>query len=375
MKSVKILTGLIVALSLAPASAGAATALYAGTPIGGVDSEDFTKLSPTPIVAEAAQVQASNSSAYALMPDGSVRAWGIGERGQLGDGKLTSSPEAAVKVAFPPGVKIISLGEAKNEAAAIDSNHHLWVWGANGSGSLGVRPAAIAAPIEVPGLTGVVAVAGGSEHMVVLTSSGTVLTAGTNKRGMLGLGEGVLGSSAFTTVPGLSKVVEINAGADYSSARTSEGKVFMWGFNGHGQCGVGSTAEVIWTPQRVELPEAPVSVRLGGDLNENGASLALMKTGALYGWGEDEHGAVGDQSTEDKLSPVNTGLHYVQIAAGGADGFGLTSQGVLEAWGSNTGAEMGIGGSAGGTFLTPTLVAKKVIAISATAKTLVVLEQ
>ena len=54
------------------------------------------------------KVATSNSSQYALLTDGSVYAWGLGNAGQLGDG-ATGTPSPSRCVAFPGGVKIASL--------------------------------------------------------------------------------------------------------------------------------------------------------------------------------------------------------------------------------------------------------------------------
>ena len=53
-----------------------------------------------------AEVATSNSSQYALLTNGSVYAWGLGNAGQLGDGATGNSFTKPVRVRFPAGVKI-----------------------------------------------------------------------------------------------------------------------------------------------------------------------------------------------------------------------------------------------------------------------------
>jgi alpha-tubulin suppressor-like RCC1 family protein len=317
---------------VAPSAAGARTVAHWGTFIGGDSSSEI--FAPISIAgAEVAAVQASNSSGYALTSAGTILAWGDNDQGQLGDGTTTDVQEGAVQVELPAGVKAVAVGQARNEAVAVTSTGHVYAWGQNQQGSLCLKGTKLTTPTEVPGLSGIVAAAGGSTHMLYLSSSGHVLVCGSNENGELGLGEGVAGAKTATEVPDLSGITQIAAAGGAggrSAAVTGKGELFMWGDNEFGQIGVGSSAPVIWTPEHVSLPEPVASVSVGGDLPDgNGAVLALTGSGALYGWGDGAGGAIGDGSSEEELSPVFTGLHFAQIATGGQQSFGLTSGGNL----------------------------------------------
>ena len=60
-----------------------------------------------------------------------------------------------------------------------------------------------------------------------------------------------------------------------------------------------------------------------------------------------------------------TGLHFAQIAAGGATSFGLSATGQLYAWGSNFESSLGTGGTRSST--TPRLIDEGVEQVWATA--------
>jgi alpha-tubulin suppressor-like RCC1 family protein len=333
-----------------------------------LNGERFMQTTPlaVPGLSKVTAVDASNSSSYALRSDGTVWAWGNNEKGQLGNGTLTSSLTTPVQVSIP--ATIVSIGEAKNEGMAIDSTGHAWVWGENGSGSLCVpgRNFKITEPMQVPGIANVVAVQGGEEHTLWLTAAGTVLACGRNTYGELGLGEGVGFTRTATVVPGVSSIVQISAGSRTSAALDGKGQVFMWGNNAHGAIGIGSTEPIIWTATHVVLPGPASAISTGGDLGSNGSSLAILPGGALYGWGYDNAGQVGDGVQVDKLSPVSTGLHFVSAVTGGVFSLGLDTEGNVWGWGSSVNGDLGVG-SASGTFLTPQLVEGGVSAISATA--------
>ena len=321
---------------------------------------------PTPAnLSGVTEIDASNSSSYALKKDGSVWAWGDGRVGQLGNGGDVGS-STPVRVAFPTGVTITAIGEAKNQGYAIDSAGHGWTWGEGKEHSSCLRDRVRFSPTEIPGLTEAVEVQGGAEHVLWRMRDGTVMGCGTNRQGQLGLGESVRKARSPTVIPGLEAIVQISSGNQTLAARDSSGRVFMSGENGNGQVGVGSSAANIWTPSQVPLGEPATYVSAGGDVMPNGTCFA-MTAKTLYGWGFDGQGQVGDRETTPKFSPVNTGLHFQEVASGGAFVLGLDREGNVYAWGSNEGGSLG-NGVKGGKSLRPKLVDSGVSAISATAQ-------
>jgi alpha-tubulin suppressor-like RCC1 family protein len=311
-------------------------------------------------------IQASNASSYFLRADGTVWAIGDGLNGELGNGS-TSDSLTPVKVVFPEGTTITAIGEAKNEGFAIDSTGQAWAWGAGGEGSLclgtgGKREV----PVKVPGVTGAKAVQGGENHVLWLLANGTVKSCGTNAQGQLGLGEGVERTNTATLIPELSHVVQISAGDRTSAALTESGQVYVWGSNRHGEVGIGSTSQGVYSPALVPLPGPASEVSSGGDLAYNGHTLALVG-GTLYSWGTNGAGQLGDGTTTDRSSPVDTGLSFVGIAASGAYSMGLDSKGGVWAWGSATEGELGTGATFG-RVITPTQIDSGASMISATAQ-------
>jgi alpha-tubulin suppressor-like RCC1 family protein len=82
---------------------------------------------------------------------------------------------------------------AAGEAVAAPGAGVLWSWGSNSFGQLGngATSTSPAPPAAVSGLSDVVDVHGGREHVAALTSSGSVFTWGSNVEGQLGLGDAV----------------------------------------------------------------------------------------------------------------------------------------------------------------------------------------
>jgi alpha-tubulin suppressor-like RCC1 family protein len=291
-------------------------------------------------------IHAANSASYVLESNGTVWAFGEGAVGQLGDGLLEASLETAVRVQFPAGVKIVAIGEAESEGFAIDSTGQGWGWVRGGEGSLcmGEKAQGLSTPAKVPGITSATAVQGGAHHVLWLLKNGTVDACGSNHRGELGVGAGVRKSESPLPVPGLSKVIEISAGQMTSCARTSSGAVYDWGGDPNGQVGNGVEEASVFEPFHVALPGPASALSCGGNKAIDGHTLAIVE-GAVYGWGADSYGQVGDGVTENKLLPVRAtttrSLGLTHVVASGACSLGLTAAGAVYAWGSNEADALG----------------------------------
>ena len=126
-------------------------------------------------------------------------------------------------------------------------------------------------------------------------------------------------------------------------ALTSSGAVYSWGRGDCGRLGHGDEDDQL-LPKRVEgLQERVCSVAAG-----ESHSLAVTSTGAVYSWGADNCGQLGDGSNEDKLLPtLVAGLHEAgervcAVAAGAAHAIATTSGGRVWGWGYGEDASLGL---------------------------------
>lgn len=244
------------------------------------------------------RIAASNNSAYALLPDGAVYASGDGAHGDTCGAKKTFDTWSGC--GFPE--RIVSIGEARDSLFAVGAAGNGYAVGAGGEGMFCNGKSDIEIPAPVP-ITNAVAVAGGSDHVLWLTSTGKVEGCGENRYGQLGLGPSVQRATTLTEVPGLSHVVELSAGWGQSLARTSAGSVFVFGANKGGEvCAPPQTKEVT-SPTEVFLPGAASQVSAGGSVAGNGASMFLIK-GVPYGCGHNEEGQLADGETTNAYTPT-----------------------------------------------------------------------
>ena len=183
-------------------------------------------------------VETGHYYSMALKSDGTVWMWGWNKFGTLGDG-TTTNRSVPVKVSGLANVVVIA--GARDHTLALRSDGTVWAWGDNEFGNLGIGTTANhSTPVQVHSLTNVVAIAGGRDHSLAVRSDGTVWSWGWNQFGQVGDGTKANNQLTPVQVTGLTGVTRVSAGADHSMALTAAGAVWTWGHNNDGQLGDGT---------------------------------------------------------------------------------------------------------------------------------------
>jgi alpha-tubulin suppressor-like RCC1 family protein len=227
---------------------------------------------PTGPYIEGVTAISTGSRFFLAVSNGTVVAWGTNSgSGVLGNGKgsgttFTPAPVCAVGTVgeCPSGPYLTgatALSSTSTDSLALLSNGKVAAWGAGAEGQLGNgTEAASFVPVEVSSLTGVAAVAaggelinGGNPHMLALLGTGTVKAWGNNAFGQLGVGmstpPGPEECGSFHTpcaktpvaVHGLSGVTGIAARGQHSLAVVKDGAIYAWGKNSSGELGDGTS--------------------------------------------------------------------------------------------------------------------------------------
>ena len=201
-----------------------------------------------------------------------------------------------------------------------------------------------AVPGTVPGGLAWLAFSGGFNHNCGLTTDGAAYCWGYNSNGQLGNNSGVGSSLAYTPAPvavsGGLTFKAVSAGAYHTCGLTTSGAIYCWGLDSRGELGDGTTSFVNSAPVAVSGGLTFVAVTVSDD-----HSCGLAAAGAAYCWGDNAAGALGTGDTIPSTVPVPVtgGLKFVALSAGFAHGCGLTQAGGAYCWGNNGAGELGNG--------------------------------
>lgn len=135
-------------------------------------------------------------------------------------------------------------GNTYEHGLAVKTDGTIRAWGFNNRGQLGrgsLSPSSTVTPAQITSLSGISAVSAGAYHSLGLKTNGTVAAWGSNSHGQIGTGQTAASVTSPTIVPGLSGIVYVSAGANSSFAMDQNGNVWAWGDNTYGQLGDGTT--------------------------------------------------------------------------------------------------------------------------------------
>ncbi len=273
----------------------------------------------------------------ALKSNGTVWSFGMNFQGELGNGTTTSS-NVAVPVSFLTGVTAIGAGRLYS--IALRNNGTVWAWGNNGNNELGngTSGGTSLTPIQVTGLSGIIKIAAAGYHSLALKSDGTVHCWGENAFGDLGNGTTTTPTSAVQTT-GLTGITDIAGGDDHSVALKNNGTVWGWGDNMYGEVGDGTTTNRN-VPVQVAGLTGIIAVSSGSNF-----TLALKSNGTVWSWGYNGEGELGNGTTTNSNVPVQvSGLSGIVSIQGGMEhSLAMKNDGTLWAWGANTQGDLGDG--------------------------------
>ena len=122
-------------------------------------------------------------------------------------------------------------------------------------------------------------------------------------------------------------------------ALTETGKLYTWGDNGYGQLG-DQYSRVSMVPTIVNQLAEKITAIATGSYH----CLALTDSGALYSWGLNGNGQLGDGTLGNQAKPVKATRvvdKIVKIAAGDSNSLVLTFNHRVFGWGGNIWGELG----------------------------------
>ena len=242
----------------------------------------------------------------AILGDRTVKCWGDGAQGQLGNGSTVTSTQP---VAVSGLSMVVSLASgAYSSCATLSASPWLMCWGDNSYGQLGDGTTVNrSVPVAVPGLGGVPrAVAVGADFACsALDRIPWFLCWGSNERGQFGNGNVVSSTSPVTAAGSwYASSISLAAGDQFVCARLSSGRVDCWGDNTYGQIGDGhASGGYLSSPARVDGPTNAIQITAGSS-----HACAILADGSIRCWGNSGEGQLGNGQSAASASPLNVNL-------------------------------------------------------------------
>ena len=274
----------------------------------------------------AGQLAGGNLHTAALKKDGTVWTWGDNAFGQLGNGGTTDSH---IPIQALTGVIAVACGG--QHTLALKANGTVMAWGNNNNGQIGDNSTTTRkSPVAVSGLTGVVAISAGFLSSYAVKSDGTVWAWGDNSHGQLG-NNSTVDSHIPVQVSTITGITNISAGDFHVLALKSDNTVWSWGDNQFGEVGNGSSGANALTAAQVGSLSSVRTVAAGGY-----HSLAIKTDGTLWAWGRNTAGQLGNNTTTQSTTPIQSLItNVIGIAAGTNSSYALSTNLTVWAWGQN----------------------------------------
>jgi alpha-tubulin suppressor-like RCC1 family protein len=271
-------------------------------------------------------------------------------------GGLVAQPCSREPVPVGLGGPLIGIASGDFHSCAVDAGGAVWCWGSDSNGQLGSSDGETCGEFGLP--CSFEPVRSASEHRFSVVVAGSVHTCGLDQGGEVWCwgnnDDRQLGHAAALgpDVPGRAagglEFVQLTAGRRHTCALVRSGEVYCWGDNSGGQLGAG-TSQPSATALRVKTGTRFTSVSAGW-----WHTCALAADGGAWCWGSDVFGQLGGRPGEPESCPaagacstipvpVAGGGRYVAVGAGGAHSCGLVAGGAVYCWGDNSLGQLGNG--------------------------------
>ena len=283
-----------------------------------------------PIPATVTSVRSGCSFSMALDTSGHVWTWGSNSVGQLGTGSQAPFDVTPTMVSLPTGTTVKTISAGEGFGVALNATGKLFAWGIDNRGQLGDgghrTGSTVPVRVHLPSGTNVTFVASGSEHSLALTSTGGVLAWGDNDFGQLGDGTTLERDTPvrITMPSSVKKVTKLIGGGVFSLALTSTGRLLSWGSNVFGELGDGTFTDHR-QPVRVQLGGTTVTLVVAGCVHV----LARTSNGGILAWGENVFGQLGNNSTTNSNVPITPDIPAGAVVAVGSGSGSFSSFAIM----------------------------------------------
>ncbi len=277
------------------------------------------------------------SNVIVVDTSGNLWAWGNNSVGSLGDG-TTVAKSSPVQIGTLTNWSKVSVGALV--CLAVKTDNTLWAWGNNNVGQLGDSSTVNkSSPVQIGTLTNWNTAIIHASNAVAIKTDGTLWTWGVASNGALGNGTTTPAQSSPIQVGTLTTWSAGSAGGLFGHAISNVGALWGWGTNAQGSLGDGTTTN----------RSSPVQIGTLTNWSKisSGTSfwLAIKTDGTLWACGQNQVGQLGDGTTTNRSSPVQIGTlnTWVEVSAKATSSSARKSDGTVWVWGFNGNLILGLG--------------------------------
>ena len=108
------------------------------------------------------------------------------------------------------------------------------------------------------------------------------------------------------TLPTGRTATAVSTGDAFTCAILDDGSVWCWGYNDHGQLGVGNASSGTWSysPSQTLIPAGRTAIAISTGYQ---SACAVLDNNSLVCWGSNNEGLLGDGTRTDRTTPVYSG--------------------------------------------------------------------
>jgi alpha-tubulin suppressor-like RCC1 family protein len=120
-----------------------------------------------------------------------------------------------------------------------------------------------------------------------------------------------------------------------------EGNLWAWGYNNYGQLGTGNITDY---SSPVQTVASGLNWKTITCTTTQGSAGGIKTDGTLWLWGDNQWGQLGDNTTTNRSSPVQTvaaGTNWKQVSMGRFNTGAIKTDGTLWLWGRNNNGQLG----------------------------------
>jgi alpha-tubulin suppressor-like RCC1 family protein len=273
----------------------------------------------------------------AITEIGEVRCWGAGQNGELGDGSsLNRGTPTTVRGINEP---VVAIAGGSYHVCVVTLSGSVKCWGLNTQGQLGNNSqTASATPVDAVGLgSGIVSITAGRSHTCALSATSELYCWGANSFGQLGDQTTI---QRLVPVHVLSNLSSVSAGGEHTCATTLLGQAECWGRGNRGQLGNADFTQSSYPVAVTGLLGGVYAITAG-----NQHSCAVTAGGEVKCWGANDYAQLGDSTTIDRLTPVDVTSMTSGTTIVNAGNYHTCAiqLGAVKCWGRNNTGRLGNG--------------------------------